>query len=566
MIHNSKMNNKKYLSLIWVGVLFTFFPPQKSFGQNEWLIKDYPGKEVRLLAETYDGGIIVQVLPWSYTDPAFNKPVYLVKYSMEGKKIWEKALSNNVFAIRGACSTQDSGFIVSAIIYLQTVDSASVDTSENTAILKFDKCGHLQWARHINSVSQGWGNQPFSVIESAGDFYICTDGINGYNNYYDKRITVLKFSQSGELLKYHSFIGDDAELYKNPNEDTIYLAQGLYAPLGTDKTIVYLFSGIQSMDTSLNELNNIVVGYQDKAFNARGSMIVKNNEIIQISQAYLNSGIHQPMFTILNKDLSQRENFHYDSIKHFENMYPAYANFRHDSLVVCSEISPQNRDTNFASLRLYNKNLHVIKETLINKTWYQNTTSFLALKNGQYIVAELYYDTHTLENINTGFLLYDNALNPIPWPKTPPAKGYDWACHSNIPDSESIYVDSVVTPVYVAVDTSKINWHPLGIHIPQNVIQGRSENGWVTWPQPVSIGAPLYLKSLSNGPIQNYQRLDVLFYDNQGKQVYGTTAIYLGNNQWAIQSLNISNPGVYLAELRNNRTGASLGKIKVVVE
>lgn len=541
---------------IWASVLLILLFAGKISAQNAWVLKDYPGKDVELLTETYDGGIICQVFPWSPTDPAFNQPLYLVKYSMEGKKLWEKKL-NNIFYIQGVSSTQDSGFIIAVTVFSSPVDSLTQDTSGYIALLKFDKCAHLQWARYVKTVHQG--AEPTNVIENGRDFFLCTLGINGYDDYRKKPVTILKFDKYGALQNYRSFEGNYALLYKNQNQDTIYFSQQMSVPIGNDTTVIYAFSGIQSIDTSLKTKDSVVVGYYDRILGEYGPLNIKNNSIEAITLADLNSGKQEAMFTEWDKSLKQKGSYIYDSLKNYSSILPLFSSYHNDSTVVCYQVS------DFTFLRMYNNNHKDIGEFTINQAGIQEqTNSFLALKNGNFIVPVVSINKSSLNQIGSSFYLFDHSLNLLSWPTVPPFKGYDWACNTTIPDSETINVDSVVTPVYVTVDTTRPNWHSLGIL--ENAVQGRIENGWLTWPQPVSINSPLYFKSLANNSIQSFQGLDVVFYDMQGKKVYKTTAMFLSNNQWVIPSLGLTCPGFYMAELRNKRTGIPLGKIKVIVE
>lgn len=557
----AKANIYKSMSKpFWVWTYFILFFTGHICAQNEWVLNKYPGDDVRLLAETYDGGIIVQALNWQ-----FNSPVILAKYSVDGEIIWEKSLQNNVWDIQGATATKDSGFIIALQAFSTPVDSINWDSLGIIELMKFDKCAHLQWARYVKSVFVDANPQPTSVIENNGDLYLCCLGINGYDDYNHKCVTILKFSQGGLLLDYRSYNGGNAMIYQNQNKDTIYLSKEIDAPIGSSMNVVYSFSGIHSIDTSLNTIDSVVIGYYNKILNGMGSLIIENNSVLAASGGYsFNNGNQEPMFTEWNKSLGQIGGFMYDSIKHFDNMYPAFAGYHNDSTIICYQIYPQIPDTNFGSLRLYDKNFHELKETLLNKTFFQFTTSLLELNNGQFIVSELYYNPQTGNYIGTSFFLFDRAISPIPWPTKMPAKGYDWACNVSVPDSETINVDSVATPVYVKVDTSIVNWQPLSI--PPNAVIGKVENGWLVWPQPTTNGSPLYLQLQSNSPIQDFQGLNVIIYNMEGKQVLETMAIYQAASKWVIPSLNLPCAGVYMAELRNKRTGVSLGNIKVVIE
>jgi len=559
--------HKRVRRPFWVCVLFILAFTNNAYAQNEWALNKYPGDDVRLLAETYDGGMIVQVLSWQ-----FNSPVILAKYSMDGKIIWGKTLTNNIRDVQAFTVTQDSGFIIGILAFSAPVNAGNWDSLGIIELMKFDKCARLQWARYVKSVFVDLSPQPTSVIENNGDFYLCCLGINGYDDYDYKPVTILKFNQGGVLLGYRSYNGHNAMLYQNPNQDTIYFSQDMGVPIGNNTTVSYLFSGIHSIDTSLNTIDSVVVGYYERILNGMGSLVIKTNSVQAISDGrFLSNGIQEPMFSEWNKSLSQIGGFSYDSIPHYAILFPAYSSFHNDSLIVCNQVVNDLNDTFFTSLRLYDKNYHKLKEAVItklNNPLNAQTTSFLALKNGDFIVGELFTNPYLppwdSTIIGTSFYLYDKSLNPIPWPTTPPAKGNDWACNTTILDSEVINVDSVVTPVYVQVDTSIVNWHALGI--PENAVTGKIENGWLVWPQPMTSGSALYLQSQSNNAMLNFNMLDVIFYDMQGKQVLETTAMFQSANKWVIPSLNLPCAGVYMAELRNKRSGASLGTIKVVVD
>jgi len=240
------------------------------------------------MAETYDGGIIIQL---DSLTP--NGPIYLIKYTLEGRELWKKEIKNT-YSVPYITPTKDSGFIMATPVNSYPKDTPTPDSSFDISILKFDKCGHLQWGKYVPAIGY---NAPSDIIENNGNFYLNGQYINSGNNAWRKPITILKFNKFGGLMGYHSFEGDGSNLFLNTNKDTIYLAQDLYIPIGTDTGTYYLFSGIQSLDTNLQTINKRVIGY-DSNFNGLGPLVVKQNKIIALTKAAFLSGAKQQIHVL----------------------------------------------------------------------------------------------------------------------------------------------------------------------------------------------------------------------------------------------------------------------------
>jgi len=267
------------------------------------------------------------------------------------------------------------------------------------------------------------------------------------------------------------------------------------------------------------------------------------------------------MFSDLNKSLVVNSSLYYDSIPYW-NFYPFGASSYHDTLLTCNQVTDSTYSNGYVSMRLYDKNYKILKESIINNhnNW-EIPYSFLGLENNNCIVGTLYNNNKT-----SSFYLFDNRLNPLLWPTIPPAKGYDWACKTSIPAFEEIKLNEIVQPVHVVPDTTRPNWQWLGIKPPDGAIAAASSNEWMLWPQPVVECGPLNFRlETPSHNLNNYQCLIVCFYDAEGKKVAIMNATPEGNEQWAIPSLSISIPGIYTAVL-TNRAGATIGSVKVVVE
>jgi hypothetical protein len=237
----------------------------KATAQYEKRFNNYNGI-VSVLAETYDHALLIEQDP---NTP--DGPVLLKKYTLEGKTLWTKQF-DNTFWVTSATGTSDSGFIVAAVVETQNVDSATYDTTGDIAIVKFDKCAKMQWARYVPAPNY---NIPTNIIENKGYFYLVGMGISSWDQNHKKPVTVLKLSNSGLLLSYKFFAGDYALLYNNLNHDTIYLSQDLSLPINGDTGNYYAFSGIQSIDTNINVINKTVFGYQQTFFNTYGPLLTK---------------------------------------------------------------------------------------------------------------------------------------------------------------------------------------------------------------------------------------------------------------------------------------------------
>jgi len=537
--------------VLWL-VLFLLLFVCQAIAQHEKQFNSYNGV-VSVLTETYDGALLIEENPATY-----DGPVQFIKYTLEGKELWRKQF-DNTFWITGATSTSDSGFIMAAVVQMYPLDSAGSDTTGNIVLVKFDKCARMQWARYI-PVSDY--SIPTNVIEKNNDFYLVGSGINSWDQNHRKPITILKFNQNGALLSYKSFAGAYSWLYDNLNPDTMYIVQTLYIPIPGDTGIYYLFTGIQSIDSSLNTINKVVIGYSQQIFNGYGPLLINKDNIKALTQKRPNSNqAPLSMFCDLNKSLFLNDNFHYDSVPNW-NFYPFGASFYHDTLLTCNQVQDSTNSRIYVSMRLYDKNYKTLKESIVNN---HNSTevpySFLGLANNNCIVSTLYNNNET-----SSFYLFDSKLNPLGWPTVPPAKGYDWACKTSIPAFEEIKLNEIVQPVHVVPDTSRPNWQWLGIKPPDNTVIASSSNGWFVWPQPATTCSRLNfrLHTLSYN-LNNFQNLEACFYDGEGKKVAIMNAIPEGNSQWGIPSLSLTTPGVYTAVLTNH-TGTLVGSVKVVVE
>jgi hypothetical protein len=549
------ISQARTISLLALFIL-AFLIPAKA--QNEKTIGGYAGQIISIMTETYDGSLIMRIV----NQDSANGPVYLMKYTLNGKEVWKKKF-NNSFAIWNTISTKDSGFIVAAGVNVKPQQSEA-DSAWDIALLKYDKCAKLQWAKYVPTPGY---NCPINVIENNGDFYLCTLGINGWADGYRKPVTILKFSQAGALIRYKSFEGIYSTLFKNPNGDTMYINQSVYLPIDKDTALGYLFAGVQSMDTALNILNKIMIGYQDKIFNGHGPLIIKQNEIEALTDARL--GTQQTMFSKWDKSLKPLGDgsFHYDSIRNHE-IYAVSATHYQDTTFTYNLAQSPQGDSVYISLRLYDKDYKLIKESVINKNAYQFTSTAIQLKNNNFIVSSDNRSRQTGGSTNSSFFLYNSKLEGIKWPTAPPAKGYDWACKTSIPAFEVIDMDKVVKPVHVELDYSRPDWHWLtGINEPENPTIAKLENGWLVWPQPLSCEEPLHFKCMiPHNMLYNSQKLEIRFHDLQGKEVKTFTTIALDNGELVIPNFQVPTPGLYLAEIINSKTGLSLGRVKIAVK
>jgi hypothetical protein len=295
-------------------------------------------------------------------------------------------------------------------------------------------------------------------------------------------------------------------------------------------------------------------------------LIIKANSIQTISDAAFTSDKNRcVMFSKWDKALNQLSVFHYDSVKKFE-LYPIFGISEGDSILTYNLITNTGSNAFYGSLRLYDNNDHIIKEAVINKNLRQEPYSCLRLSNGNIVASSYTVNSLTSATETSSFFLYDRQLNPITWPVTPPAKGYDWACKGNIPAHEDIYLDAIVTPVHVSPDTSKIDWQWLSVKEPEEPVTTKEENGWIAWPQPAANGTPVHFRATDPEMRNTMQSLGLYLYDMQGNRVSTGAAIFESKMQWVIPSLQALVPGLYLADLTNMYTGISVGKIKIVVK
>ncbi len=509
-------NGNGAFKVVFLLAFFMLFFLQRIAAQNEWLFNKYPGKLVSVMDETYDGGILVQI----FGDTS-NTPVYLIKYSTERKVLWEKTL-NNISFIQSIVNTYDSSFVLTADVYKNPIGNPTVDSSGNIAILKFDKCANLQWGKYIKSAHGGaW---PVNVIVSKNDYYMCAEDINGYDDHLRKPVTLIKFDKNGTVLHYNSYEGDAGMIYQLPNSDTLYLVQSIYISIDSDTTTEYAFSGVRSVDTSLNPLNRTVIGY-NQVYNGVGPLAFSGNTLRQACAVFQNSGRRQAMFSSFNKDLIETGNILYDTTEKLDYLGPLYSVSHQDTLIVCNLVQTRTSDTSFTSLRMYDNNYNLIKESVINKNWLQETESFLPLRNGGCIVSTLNFDQNTGNIDNSSLYLFDRQLNSIVWPTVPPTKGYDWACSSAIPDTQTINIASVVTPVYVAPDYSQPDWQALtsSMYLQPYTISGFCSNSSTVFTPFQNLSSPSFHwdfgDSTSGTADTSTQRTSIHFYKTPGEYI-----------------------------------------------
>jgi len=514
--HQRERDGSGAFKVVFLLAFFMLFFLQRIAAQNEWLFNKYPGKLVSVMDETYDGGILVQIF-----DDTNNTPVYLIKYSTERKVLWEKTF-NNISFIQSIVNTNDSGFVLATTVYNHPVNNTSIDTSGNIALLKFDKCSHIEWAKYIKSAHEGAG--PVNVIVSKNDYYMCAEDINGYDDHLRKPVTLIKFNKNGNILHYNSFEGNAGMLYQNLNSDTLYLVQSIYISIDADTTTEYAFSGVRSVDTSLNPLNRTIIGY-NQVYNGVGPLAFSGNTLRQACAVFQNSGRRQAMFSSFNNDLIEMGNIRYDTTEKLDYLGPLYSISHQDTLIVCNLVQTRTADTSFTSLRMYDQNYNIIKESIINKDWLQETESFLPLRNGGYIVSTLNFDQNTGNIDNSSLYLFDRQLNSIVWPTIPPTKGYDWACSSAINDTQTINVASVVTPVYVAPDYSQPDWQALtsSMYLQPYTISGFCNNNSTVFTPFQNLSSPSFHwdfgDSTSGTADTSTQRTGIHFYKTPGEYI-----------------------------------------------
>jgi len=509
---------------------------------------------VSVLAETYDGALLVEEDPNTPTGP-----VLLLKYTLEGKELWRKQFDNTLW-ITGATATADSGFIVASVMEPPYANTANFDTTGDIALIKFDKCANMQWARYI----PGHGSEPVNVVENNHNFFLVGMYIASDDQNHRKPITILKFNREGSLITYNYYEGDYSVLYTNPNTDTLYLMQDLSIALPGDTGLFYLFAGISALDTNTNRLERLVIGYKDSIYNEYGPLIIGSNKIRALTQARPVSTAPPIMFSDWTKSLRPPvgdTEFRYDIVPNW-NIYPYDASFFHDTIVTFNSLLDSIGEI-YASMRLYDTSYKMIKESVINNHNYTEfPNSYLNLSNNHFIATTQYGPN----NYSNSFYLFDSKLNPLSWPTVPPAKGYDWACKTSIPTFQEIDPNKVCTRVYVAKDTSRPNWTFLSVNEPAAQATNAG-GGWLAWPQPASPGGSfnLYSGALSHG-IANNMPIEIIFYDCLGKKVSSVRAVQNGKGQFYIRSLPISVPGLYLAVPTGYNSAVQMGSFKVMVK
>lgn len=525
-------------------------------GQNNRVLTDLPANEVVCFAETYDGAMLLLGSDREGQDDRR----YIFKYSMEGAEIWRKTLLNT-FTVDYLVATRDSGFAVSLVTNLYP-DSPIVDTSGYAALLKFDKCGKLQWARYVPTGGVGVYN---IVEDSNSNLLVCIYGLNGFNVTAQKTMTVVMFDRQGQYLRSQSFSGIVSWIYNGEKKDVFYLDENTYLHLGKDTTTVYAVSSLKKLDEDLSTTAKTVIGYEDKMTSGTGPLIVNENEITEIGAAYYHhDGKTATYFSRMDLNLNPLQELAFDDSE-TNNLAPfQYPAIYGDSIIVSSLVYVNPLfDSVQTSLRMYKSDFSFVKEVRISQNWWSLPSGLVPISGKRLIQTVLNYDRFTKEYVSVQYL-YDRNLNSLPWPTIPPTKGYDWACSGTIKD-EIIYVDSVVTPVYVPKDTSKPDWSWLSVKEPKREKLGKIGNGWIVFPQPALNGEEIYLSpqgKTSIKPLPLYAQL----YDMQGRLIISTTALPNGINRWSIRTDGVKKKGLYLIHLSDSQTGASLGQIKVLIQ
>ena len=546
----------------WLVFIILFSYSSVLYGQYENKFTAFSGNEVIVKTQSYDGALLCI----AQNRFAFGKPSYVFKYSMEGKLLWQKQL-NNLLDLHSLINTQDSGFAISATVNMYP-SLPLKDTVGDIAVLKFTKCGKLEWARYVPFPDV---NQGLNLAEnSQGEIFVCAQGINGDHDITEKPISILKFSSSGTLLEYASIEGISSDLFIDSN-DMLYVTQLVYLPLTkTDTTNLYIFSGLKKLDRQLATVGKTVIGFSQKQLNAPGTVVFRKNNVVDITTArYATKNYTGAMFTRFDTSsftVTGSSTFDLDNT-HYTN--PLFGTNFGDTIITSNELAEPLHvsDSMYTSIRLYNSDLRLTKEVKLNTNWQQTPNTIVQLQGNVQFVAGINNFSRTGGPDLSSIFLFDRQLNQQIWPTSPPSKGYDWACTATVPNKENINIDTVVIPVHVLRDTTRpdFSWLYASIFEPDQQSIGRKIGGWLVWPQPVQNGKSISLRAPVGQHAQKQRPLHVRFYDLQGHEVYACSATPEGVEQWHIAVLKVPVPGLYTISL-TDAVNTEVGIIRIIIQ
>jgi hypothetical protein len=160
----------------------------------------------------------------------------------------------------------------------------------------------------------------------------------------------------------------------------------------------------------------------------------------------------------------------------------------------------------------------------------------------------------------------------LAWPTKPPKKGYDWACNGAIPSVTDLDATQLnnIEEVKLTIDTTRVDWSWIWDSVttsadPGNFITGFQQQGkWLVYPSPAAIGSSLYLRSFTSSPAENHRNLKIVFLDLQGRIIFNTDAVNIGNGQWMLSSINVPVSGLYLMKIYNR--GGNCANLKILVK
>lgn len=177
----------------------------KSFGGNK-------AEELYSIVEVPDGYIAVGNSQSTDLDVA-NKgyvDAIIVKFNKNGDYVWTKTIGGDAYDSLRSIQVLDNGFIVSGESYSSNAGFTNLGPSStrDAIIAKYDFSGNQIWLKNFG----GSDNDVFSyTINSTNDEYIAigysesSDG--GFPNRGDKDAFMVKFNDTGEVLKIDSFGG-----------------------------------------------------------------------------------------------------------------------------------------------------------------------------------------------------------------------------------------------------------------------------------------------------------------------------------------------------------------------
>lgn len=528
------------------------------------------------LTQTYDSALILGFSEFTHNDDTFNSVI--TKYGRERSLIWKRRLRQTW--INTISPSPDSGFVVAAWVYLHPEIPYSVgvgDSLYKTALLKFDKCGKLIWAKyfepenplegpgHISSTSVSL--KAFNLLNNNGYMYLsCNVSLD---DRVRKNIMISKLDQDGNIIHTNFFEGNAAALYTEPGGKDIYLTQTMYIPKKGDtssSTTVYLFTGIKKLDSSLALQKQEVLGYYKNQYNEWGPMLVKKEKIIQVATARYLSTNDCPFFAIYDKNLGLvSKGFYLDNDgKNKVSPYALSGGVLYgDSIVTTNVFSPADRSPfDFCtSLRLYDGIYALKKKVDIVKGWAEEPVGLWKLDNGFFLAGIKFGFGHY-----SSLFLYERNLNPVLWPSSAPSKGYDWACTNPVSSSSFIDVPKLVERVFVRLDTTRVNWDWLwdSTSYIKDVSSGKIQGQWLIYPQPASTGQPVTIRLLNSSVRMYSGNLKIVFYDLQGKRILETIAVNTGGDSWIIPAVS-GKKGLFLIELSKEGSEV-IGKFKLLVQ